>query len=98
MKGRTIWIQQDGAKPHTKKGTVRDSEKAGSSPTSVQAENRWIVRICTQPPSSPYLNVNDLGFFASLKAECRDMETYVLERDRMMDIVMIKFQEYCSKK
>ena len=28
----------------------------------------------------------------------RDMETYVLERDRMMDIVMIKFQEYCSKK
>ena len=43
-------------------------------------------------------NVNDLGFFASLKSECMDMETYVLERDRMMDIVMIKFQEYCSKK
>ena len=47
---------------------------------------------------SVLLNVNDLGFFASLKSECRDMETYVLERDRMMDIVMIKFQEYCSKK
>ena len=35
---------------------------------------------------SVLLNVNDLGFFASLKSECRDMETYVLERDRMMDI------------
>ena len=98
MKGKIIWIQQDGAKPHTKKGTVRDLEKAGSSHRSVQAENRWTVKIYTQPPSSPDLNVNDLGFFASLKSECRDMETYVLERDRMMDMVMIKFQEYCSKK
>ena len=26
------------------------------------------------------------------------METNVLERDGMMDIIMIKFQEYCSKK
>ena len=98
MKGKTIWIQQDGAKPHTKTGTVRDLEKAGSSHRSVQAENRWTVKIYTQPPSSPDLNVNDLGFFASLKSECRDMETYVLERDRMMDMVMIKLQEYCSKK
>ena len=48
------------------------------------------------PP--PDLNVSDLGFFASLRADCGDMETHVLKRDKMMDIVMIKFQEYCSKK
>ena len=48
------------------------------------------------PP--PDLNVSDLGFFASLRADCGDMETYVLKRHKMMDIIMIKFQEHCSKK
>ena len=48
------------------------------------------------PP--PDLNVSDLGFFASLRADCGDMKTYVLKRHKMMDIIMIKFQEHCSKK
>ena len=48
------------------------------------------------PP--PDLNVSDLGFFASLRADCGDMETYVLKRHKMMDVIMIKFQEHCSKK
>ena len=48
------------------------------------------------PP--PDLNVSDLGFFASLRADFGDMETYVLKRHKMMDIIMIKFQEHCSKK
>ena len=65
---------------------------------SVQPENRWTVRIYTQPPSSPDLNVNDLRLFASLKAGCRDMDICVLERDRVMDLALIKLQEYCSKK
>ncbi|CAN0010355.1 unnamed protein product [Discosporangium mesarthrocarpum] len=55
--GHTIFVQQDGAKPHTKKGVMEAIQAA--------AGNGIILE--TQPSSSPYLNVNDLDFFHSIQ-------------------------------
>ncbi|CAM9249417.1 unnamed protein product, partial [Discosporangium mesarthrocarpum] len=49
--GRIIFVQQDGAKPHTKRGA-----EAGNS-----------ILLGTQPFNSPDLNTNDLGFFHSIR-------------------------------
>ncbi|CAM9611762.1 unnamed protein product [Discosporangium mesarthrocarpum] len=55
--GHTIFVQQDGAKPHTGGGVVEASQaKAGNG-----------VILETQPANSTDLNVNDLGFFHSIQ-------------------------------
>nr|GEY39158.1 hypothetical protein [Tanacetum cinerariifolium] len=52
---RSIYIQQDNAKPHI---NVNDS-------AFLEAASRdgFDIRLCFQPPNSPDLNVLDLGFF-----------------------------------
>ncbi|CAN0089768.1 unnamed protein product, partial [Discosporangium mesarthrocarpum] len=53
----TIFVQQDGAKPHTGGGVMEAIRaKAGDS-----------IILETQPSNSPDLNVNDLGFFHSIQ-------------------------------
>ncbi|CAN0468503.1 unnamed protein product, partial [Discosporangium mesarthrocarpum] len=53
--GHTIFVQQDGAKPHT----------GGGAMEAIQARAWDIIILETQPANSPDLNVNvnDLGFF-----------------------------------
>ncbi|CAM9988039.1 unnamed protein product [Discosporangium mesarthrocarpum] len=51
--GHTIFVEQDGAKPHTKKGVME----------TIQAEAGKSIILKTQPFNSHLLNVNDLGFF-----------------------------------
>ncbi|CAN0246078.1 unnamed protein product, partial [Laminaria digitata] len=53
--------QQDGATPHTGKDNPEIFNSAGMG-------RGWLVELKTQPLQSPDLNVNDLGFFASLKS------------------------------
>ncbi|CAN0403648.1 unnamed protein product, partial [Laminaria digitata] len=53
--------QQDGATPHTGKDNPEILNSAGMG-------RGWLVELKTQPSQSPDLNVNDLGFFASLKS------------------------------
>ncbi|CAN0466107.1 unnamed protein product, partial [Discosporangium mesarthrocarpum] len=55
--GHTIFVQEDGAKPHTNKGVMEALQ--------AQAGNSIILE--TQPSNSPDLNVNDLGFFHSIQ-------------------------------
>ena len=52
--------EQDGATPHTGKDNPDILNSAGMG-------RGWLVELKTQPSQSPDLNVNDLGFFASLK-------------------------------
>ncbi|CAM9453505.1 unnamed protein product, partial [Discosporangium mesarthrocarpum] len=55
--GHTIFVQQDGPKPHTGGGSWRQfRQKAGDS-----------IILETQPANSPDLNVNDLGFFHAIQ-------------------------------
>ncbi|CAM9764240.1 unnamed protein product, partial [Discosporangium mesarthrocarpum] len=49
--GHAIFAQQDGAKPHTGGGSWR----------------KFSIILETQPANSPDLNVNDLGFFHSIR-------------------------------
>eukprot|EP00171_Calliarthron_tuberculosum_P001066 IDg1066t1 len=59
-KSRTIWIQQDNARPHV----------AVDDPEIVEAgkQNGWDIRLKCQPPNSPDLNALDLGFFNSIQS------------------------------
>ena len=80
LRGAEYIIQQDGAKPHTANGTVEELELAGNDGRGM------IPRFKTQSSQSPDVNVNDLGFFAGLKAEVRDISSHVTDREQMMDM------------
>ncbi|CAM9450056.1 unnamed protein product [Discosporangium mesarthrocarpum] len=55
--GHTIFVQQDGAKPHT----------GGVVMVAIQAKAGDSIILETQPANSPDLNLNDLGFFHSIQ-------------------------------
>ncbi|CAN0502366.1 unnamed protein product, partial [Discosporangium mesarthrocarpum] len=55
--GHTIFVQQDGAKPHTGRGAME----------AIRAKAMDGIILETQPSNSPDLNVNDLGFFHSIQ-------------------------------
>lgn len=61
MIGRRVYVQHDGAPGHNGMGNVQMFEDE-----SIRGEFTLLVR--TQPAQSPDLNVNDLGFFRSLKS------------------------------
>ncbi|CAN0313379.1 unnamed protein product [Discosporangium mesarthrocarpum] len=54
---RPIWVQQDGSKAHARSGVV----------AAIEAADRGNIILETQPPSSPDLNVLELGFFHSIQ-------------------------------
>ena len=57
---KTIYIQQDNAKPHSASCDNKLQESA--------LEDGWDIQLKRQPPNSPDLNVLDLGFFASIQS------------------------------
>ncbi|CAM9301604.1 unnamed protein product, partial [Discosporangium mesarthrocarpum] len=61
--GHTIFVQQDGAKLHTKKRVMEVT----------QAETGNSIVLETQPSNSPELNVNDLRFFHSIQQLKQDV-------------------------
>ena len=99
MRNQTVFIQQDGAKPHagdgtirdqcigTISGTIRDLKLAGSG-------DGWTMKVITQSSQSPDVNINDLGFFNSLKSRVREIQAYTTEREEMMEIVQRCFDDY----
>ena len=93
--GRPLLIQQDGAPAHLKvvddvcidEIWVRELTKYG-------LQNR--ILLVTQPPNSPDLNVNDLGFFNSLQAQYwRTNPNNAME---LIAMVEKTFKEYNPKK
>ncbi|CAN0445670.1 unnamed protein product, partial [Discosporangium mesarthrocarpum] len=66
--GHTIFVQQDGAKPHTGGGVME----------AIQAKAGDDIILETQPANSPDLNVNDLGFFNSIQQLKEDWECLLL--------------------
>ena len=62
--GKTIWIQQDGARPHTAKANQKRFN-------AHKKKFDFHLEMCTQPPQSPDLNVDDLGFFNSLQSDTK---------------------------
>jgi hypothetical protein len=91
LRGQTYFIQQDGARPHTAVGSIEDLIAAGTG-------DGWVPIIVTQPPNSPDLNINDLGFFASLKTNVRLICSHCTSREEMMANVLKAFDEYPADK
>ena len=58
----------------------------------------FVPIIVTQPPNSPDLNIDDLGFFASLKVDVKRICTHCTSREEMMVNVMKAFEEYPREK
>ena len=53
-----------------------------------------MVELVTQPAQSPDLNVNDLGFFASLKSRVWRMNASSI--DELVDPIFQQYEEYDS--
>ena len=62
--------------------------------------NRWRVDSAdhTQPPNSPDVNINDLGFFHSLKTDIKKICSHCTSRTEMIANVLQAFEEYPSSK
>ena len=61
LRHEDVTVQEDGATPHTGHDTPSKLNATGR-------EGGWNIKLVTQPAQSPDLNVNDLGFFASLES------------------------------
>ena len=89
--GSLHFIQQDGARPHTAERTIEDLEIGG-------AGNGFVPIIVTQPTNSPDLNINDLGFFGSLKVDVKRICTHCTSRENVIANVIKAFDEYPREK
>ncbi|CAM9889836.1 unnamed protein product, partial [Heterosigma akashiwo] len=77
-----LYIQEDNASPH----------KLRKDPRWVEAVRGWNIRLLPQPPQSPDLNKNDLGFFHSLQTLCWYNDYKSIDELEMK--VLLKFNKY----
>ena len=100
--GKPIYIQQDGAQSHLAAERVNDY-----GPFNIVNDKEWLeelenlglkdrIYLVTQPANSPDLNINDLGFFASIQSEYwrRNPRTTT----ELVDMVLDTFDKYPHKK
>jgi hypothetical protein len=89
QKEKDLFIQQDGAPGHTAAGNMEIFDEAGFA-------DDWGVSVVTQPAQSPDMNVNDLGFFNSLKAHVDDIKLGALRIEDMLVGIRQAWDEYDS--
>ena len=90
LKKGTVWIQHDGARPHCGHNTEEWLSVEGS-------KKGWDMCLFHQPAQSPDLNVNDLGFFHSLKVQSRKIRGKDCNIDDMIIRVRRAWREYCGE-
>lgn len=80
---KTIFIQQDNAKPHIK----------GDDPDFVHAAtaNGFNIVLTQQPPNSPDMNVNDLGWFRAIQS--LQIDKGCKNVNELVDAVITSFNE-----
>ncbi len=83
LKRKEVIIQQDGAPPHTGKGNLQVLNEAGK-------QGPWSIKLVTQPTQSPDLNINNLGFFSSLKT--RVLEARFSSIEQLVDVVYEQYE------
>ena len=74
-----------------KGGSIEDLEAGDTC-------NGFVPITVTQLSNSPDLNINDLGFFTSLKVDVKRICTHCTSREKMMVNVMKAFGEYPREK
>jgi hypothetical protein len=87
---KIVYIQQDGAKPHTGKGVIERVEAAGSV-------DGWRFSMKTQPAQSPDLNILDLGFFHSLKTRAAHLKIVAKNKVQLVAKIKEAFAQYPSE-
>ncbi|CAM9362117.1 unnamed protein product, partial [Laminaria digitata] len=85
QRSKRVVVQQDGASPHTGKNNPEILNSAGMG-------RGWLVELVTQPSQSPDLNINDLGFFASLKSRVWGMNASTVKE--LVDTIFQQYEEY----
>lgn len=90
LRGRTVKIQQDGAKPHTGHGNVNRIEQFANV-------GGWQFRVVTQPVQSPDLNILDLGLFHSLKCRVAHIKRVAHNIDELIEKVHKAYADYDHK-
>ena len=83
---RTCRIQQDGPNSHIQP----DDEQWNAGLRNLGVENK--ILLYTQPPNSPDLNINDLGFFRALDAAYRKFSPRTAEE--IISYVQRAYREY----
>jgi hypothetical protein len=82
-----IIVQQDGAPVHNGKGNDIFFVEYGSL-------NEPHIKVITQPANSPDLNVNDLGFYRSLKSHVDAHKAIDASLENMVASVHQEFEDY----
>ncbi|KAH6783068.1 hypothetical protein C2S52_008027 [Perilla frutescens var. hirtella] len=85
---KVIYIQQDNAKPHIKDSDINFREASSA--------NGFVFTLIQQPPNSPDLNVNDLGWFRSIQSLQTETETNTV--DELVNSVVTSFENLCPTK
>ena len=87
LRSKRVVVQQDDASPHTGKNNPEILNSAGMG-------RGWMVELVTQPAQSPDLNVNVLGFFASLTSRVWEMNASSI--DELVETIFEQYEEYDS--
>jgi len=89
MTGRRIYVQHDGAPGHNGKGNLEVFDH-------INAGELIELAVVTQPAQSPDLNINDLGFFSSLKSRVDEFKSEGGNLEEMIESVYSEFNSYDS--
>ena len=87
--GQEIWLQHDGARPHTAKANEEVFEEKGQ-------EKDFLITVCEQPAQSPDTNMDDIAFFNSLQSDTSCVSTSNLFDLR--DAVNKCYEEYPAER
>ena len=89
LQGQEVIVQQDGAPSH------KTQENMNYFATEGQ-KNGWNINVITQPAQSPDLNINDLGFFRSLKCRVEHLKNGRQTINSLYESVLQAWQQYDS--
>lgn len=89
MRGKTLWLQHDGAPCHT----AKNNDAVWRSECH---KDGFQIIVAVQPAQSPDLNVNDLAFFNSLQSDVRCIVKSTLYELR--DAVLHSWNAYSSQR
>lgn len=87
-----VWVQIDSAPPHVGLNGINHLNDHCRQLTKPKIE------FFTQPPQSPDLNANDLGFFNSIKKNIDQSYVGVLRKEQVYQVAVDAFAEYSSNK
>lgn len=90
MERRCLYVQHDGAPGHNGKGNLQAFEDYISTID-------FNLKMDTQPAQSPDLNINDLGFYNSLKSRVNLTKDTGGSLQNMIDTVYEEFDSYDAK-